>query len=84
MENKKYETGKRPEIEFSSGSIRATIWNNETNKDGKPINFKTVSFERSYKDNNGDWKTTSALRVNDIPRASLVLNKAYEYIAMNS
>ena len=77
-------TGKRPEKEFSSGAVRATIWNNETmSKDGKPINFKTVSFERSYKDKDGDWKTTSALRVNDIPRATLVLNKAYEYVATN-
>ncbi len=77
--------GKRPEKEFASGAIRATIWNNENlSKEGKPMTFRTVSFERSYKDKNGDWKTTSALRVNDIPRASLVLNKAYEYIAMNS
>lgn len=84
MENANQNVGKRPEKEFSSGAIRATIWNNETQKEGKPINFHTVSFERSYKDRNGDWKTTSALRVNDIPRASLVLSKAYEYIAMNS
>ena len=77
--------GKRPETEFVSGAIRATVWNNENmSKEGKPMSFKTVSFERTYKDKNGDWKTTSALRVNDIPRASLVLNKAYEYIAMNS
>lgn len=77
--------GKKPEKEFSSGAIRATIWNNEaTSKEGKPINFRTVSFERSYKDRNGDWKTTSALRVNDVPRATLVLQKAYEYLAINN
>ena len=74
--------GKRPEKEFSSGAIRATIWNNEAfSKDGKPISYRSVSFERSYKDKDGDWKTTSALRINDIPRATLVLNKAYEFLA---
>ncbi|MFW6230762.1 MAG: hypothetical protein ACOC32_01930 [Nanoarchaeota archaeon] len=77
--------GKKPEKEFSSGAIRATIWSNEgTSREGKPVVFQTVSFERTYKDKNGEWKTTSALRVNDIPRASLVLNKAYEYLAINN
>ncbi len=85
MENMTNGAGKRPEKEFSSGSIRATIWTNQAvSKDGKPINFQTVSFERSYKDRDGDWKTTSALRINDLPRATLVLNKAYEYLATSN
>jgi hypothetical protein len=76
-------TGNRPEKKFSAGSIHATVWRNEvTSKDGNPTSFMTVTFERNYKDKNGDWKTSSALRINDLPKASLVLNKAYEYMAI--
>ena len=84
-QNNNINNGKRPEKEFTSGTIRATVWNNEAlSRDGKPISYRTVSFERSYKDKDGDWKTTSALRINDIPRATLVLGKAYEFLATNS
>ncbi|MFP4111378.1 MAG: hypothetical protein ACLFPQ_02715 [Candidatus Woesearchaeota archaeon] len=72
-----------PEKKFQIGGISATVWKNETtNKDGQPVSYRTVSFERNYRDKDGNWKPTSSLRINDIPKASLVLNKAYEYINM--
>ncbi len=79
MENEK----KLPEKKFRAGAIAATIWQNECQrKDGTPAVFNTISFERGYKDKEGNWKSTSSLRVADIPRAVVVLNKAYEYIVM--
>jgi hypothetical protein len=30
------------------------------------------------------WKSTTSLRTNDLPKAVLVLNKAYEYVLLNS
>lgn len=71
-----------PERKIRSGAISATVWNNEQDSPQGKISYKTVSFERSYKDKNGQWKTTSSLRSADIPRAVLVLNKAYEYLAL--
>ena len=71
-----------PEKKFRAGAISATVWNNQTQKDGKDVNYSTISFERGYKDREGNWKSTSSLRVADIPRAVVVLNKAYEYIVM--
>ena len=79
------ETGKNlPENKFRAGSIVATIWsNNNVSKDGQKIVYKTVSFERSYKDKNYEWKTTSSLRTNDLPKAILVLSKAYEQLTLS-
>lgn len=75
---------KLPEKKFRAGAITATVWQNEgKGKDGKTTSYRTVSFERSYKDNNDEWQTTSSLRMNDLPKAALVLNKAYEFIALN-
>ena len=73
-----------PEINFRAGAIVATIWNNEnTTKEGEKVVYKTVSFERTYKDKDDNWQTTNSLRMNDLPKASLVLNKAYEHLALS-
>lgn len=73
-----------PEKKFRAGAITATVWSNETVKDGKKVSYKTISFERSYKDKDDEWKQTNSLRITDIPKAVLVLNKAYEYLALNA
>jgi len=75
---------KQPEQKFRAGSVSATIWlNHSQDKDGKQVSFKTVNFERSYMDKNGNWQSTSALRVSDLPKAILVLNKAYEHLMLH-
>jgi len=73
-----------PEKKFSTGAISATIWkNNGTSKrTGEPVEFRTVTLQRRYTDKDGKWQTSSNLRVNDLPKAALVLNKAYEYVVL--
>jgi len=79
MENK----SNKPEKTFSTGAIQVTVWKNQgTSKEGTKTDFRTVNIQRRYADKTGEWKTTSTLRINDLPRASLVLNKAFEYIVM--
>lgn len=72
-----------PEKKFSTGVISATIWkNNGVNKAGNPVEFRTISLQRRYTDKSGEWKSTNSLRINDLPKAILVLNKAYEHIVL--
>jgi len=77
-------TGNKPEKKFSTGAITATVWkNNGTSKrDGSQVEFRTIQLDRHYKDKDGSWKSTNSMRVNDLPKAALVLNKAYEYLVM--
>ena len=76
-------SGNIPEKKFSTGGLTATVWENQgKSKEGNDVSFKTVSFQRRYMDKNGEWQSTSTLRVNDLPKASLVLQKAYEYLVM--
>lgn len=77
------EENNQPEKRFSTGAIVATVWkNNGTSKKGEAVEFRTVQLQRRYKDKKGEWQSTSSLRLNDVPRASLVLNKAYEYLVL--
>ncbi|MBW2992419.1 hypothetical protein KY345_04345 [Candidatus Woesearchaeota archaeon] len=72
-----------PEMKFRAGAISATVWQNKgQNKEGQPTEYRTISLERGYKDKNGEWKSTNSFRINDLPRASLVLNEAYRYIVL--
>ena len=72
-----------PEKKFSTGALVATVWQNQgKSREGDEVSYRTVSFQRRYKDANGEWQSTSTLRVNDLPKASLVLEKAYEYLVM--
>jgi len=77
------ETKNLPEKKFSTGAVTATIWQNlGRNKTGEPVEYRTVSFQRRYKDKEGNWQSTNSLRVNDLPRANVVLQKAFEYLVL--
>lgn len=69
-----------PHKTFKAGAIEATVCSNETAKGA----YTTVRISRSYKDPSGERKRSSSLRVSDLPRATLVLTKAYEYLTMES
>lgn len=75
--------GNKPEIKFKAGALSATIWqNNSQNQKGEIVTYKTISIDRNYLGKDGAWKSTNSLRVNDLPKAALVLKKAYEHIVL--
>ncbi|RLE39225.1 hypothetical protein DRJ17_01745 [Candidatus Woesearchaeota archaeon] len=75
---------KLPEKKFRAGVISATIWENTSvNKAGQPVTYKTVSFDRRYLDKDNKWQSTNNLRAMDIPKARIVLQKAYEYLVLS-
>ena len=70
----------QPEITFRHGPCSASIFENEYTRGGESFTMRTVSFQRSYLDKEGNWQRTNSLKVNDIPKAVLVFNKAYEFL----
>ena len=75
--------GNLPEKKFVAGGISATIWNNVgQGQNGQSVSYPTVSFQRRYKDKNEQWQTSNSLRLNDLPKAMVVLQKAYEYLVL--
>lgn len=76
---------KLPEKSFRAGTVSATIWLNEgQDSEGKKTQFRTISFDRSYMDKDGNWQKTNSLRTSDLPKGMLVLNRAYEYLMLNA
>jgi ribosomal protein L25 (general stress protein Ctc) len=73
----------KPEKKFQAGGIEASVFENEIQHEGRPIKIKKVAFQKRYKSANG-WQTTYTLDLNDVPKAILVLQKAFEFMALNS
>jgi hypothetical protein len=80
----KMESKNKPEKVFSTGAIHVSVWKNEAVKDGNKSEFRTVSIQRRYTDKSGEWKSTSTFRINDLPKAALALNKAFEYLVLKN
>jgi hypothetical protein len=72
--------GNQPVVKFKHGSVEAAIFENEIKKDGRTFTIRKVVVQRNYLDRNDKWQSTSSLDVNDVPKAVLVLSKAYEFL----
>jgi len=70
----------KPEIIFKVGAVRASVFRNTIEKNGKLIPLPKVAIEVRYKDKTGQWKGTNSLSLNDLPKAILALQKAFEYL----
>jgi len=67
----------QPDKKFRAGAVSATIWMNTSEKG----TFASVQLGKSYMDKENNWKETNSFNVNDVPKAVLVLEEAYKYIA---
>lgn len=68
--------GNQPE-HIRAGGVEVTVWRNALEN-----GFATVTLHRNYKDKHNDWQKTQSLRVSDIPKAILALQKAYELLVV--
>jgi len=70
----------KPETVFKVGAVRAAVFRNTIEKAGKSIPLPKVVIEVRYKDKTGQWQSTNSLCINDLPKAILALQKAFEYL----
>jgi DNA-binding SARP family transcriptional activator len=73
-----------PIKKFNAGAIQVAIWENSAESNGENSLYKTVSIQKRYKDKQNQWKSSSSLKPNDVPKAVLALQKAYEYLSLKT
>ena len=73
----------KPEIVFKVGAVRASVFRNIIVKDGQSIQMPKVAIEVRYKDKTGQWQGTNSLSSNDLPKAILALQKAFDYLTQH-
>ena len=70
----------KPKEVIRVGAVNVSIFENTVMKDDKIITIPKVVFQVRYKDKEGQWKSTSSLSVNDIPKAINALQRAYQIL----
>ena len=71
---------KQPERTFRLGLISATVWRNEVETEAGIADIRNVKLQRSYREENGEWKSTGSMGVHDLPQAIRVLQLAQHHI----
>jgi len=72
----------KPEKVFKVGGCTASVFENDMNGAEGKTTFKSVTLQRAYKDRDGNFQYTSSFKLNDIPKAVLALEKAYDYLLL--
>ena len=52
--------------------------NNGQSVNGRDVEFYSILLQRTYKDKEGVWQNTQSMGLNDLPKATLLLQKVYE------
>jgi predicted patatin/cPLA2 family phospholipase len=73
--------GNRPEVRFQFGNVSSSIFVNTAQRnDGTTFQVRRTVLQKAYRDpSTGDFRNTQSLDVNDLPRAILALQKAFEH-----
>lgn len=72
-----------PEKKFRAGGCSATVFVNQFQTPTGMKAARNVVLERTYKDQDGQFQTSKSFSMNDIPKAILALQQAYQYIVEN-
>ncbi len=68
------------EQHFRVGSIHATVFSNDIDTPDGARKVRSVGLQKRYRDKDGNFRPTSILHPNDIPKAILALVMAYDYL----
>ena len=83
MEYKENKEKNLPLKKIKAGAVSVTIWNNTSlGNNGELEEYNTVSIERSYKDKKGEWQKTNSFRINDLPKAVVALQQAFQHLVL--
>ena len=69
-----------PEKKFRAGGCSAAIFVNQFQTPTGMKAARNVVLERTFKDKDGQFQSSKSFSMNDIPKAILVLQQAYQHI----
>ena len=65
-----------------AGACTVTVFANVHRDGDEQVTLYSVALRRAYKDQQGRFQYTTSLRANDIPKAMLVLARAYTQLVL--
>jgi hypothetical protein len=73
-------TNNKPANQLRCGSIKATIWQNVSDKGP----FFSTTFSRPFKDQSGAWRNGTSFGLNDLGALVSVAREAKEWISAHA
>jgi len=76
-------TNNKPIKVFRCGCVKAPIWLNHAVIDRAVVPVHSIRITKIYQQD-GEWKSTTSLSPEDLPKAALVLTEAYRFLRLQS
>ena len=73
-------TNNKPANRLRCGNIKATIWENDSEKGP----FFATTFTRPFKDQSGAWRNGTSFSLNDLEAHATVARQANEWISAHA
>jgi len=71
----------KPIKNFKCGTVSLAIWENENEAAGEAKVFNSCTISKQYYDEKTKtWKPSTSFNLMDLPKLTLLTQKAYEYI----
>ncbi len=67
---------------FRSGTVSASVWRNETEKNGQIVVRHSVSIRKQYKKDDGSYENTNQYFPDELMRLAMVAQKAFEFLCL--
>ena len=69
--------------EFRAGTTVAAIWAESTPANDRAASSYSIRIQKRYRDErDGQWKTTSYLQHDELPKLALVVSRTYEFLTL--
>ncbi len=75
-------TKQKPIKEYRIGHIKVAVWKNESEDNGKTIVKYSIQIQKSYRDEDGEYRDTNNYFPEELPKLSLAVSKAFEFTAL--
>lgn len=73
----------RPIREFKAGTVRASVWPERAKRDERSWNTFVIQVQKVFYDpTDGQYRSTSYFRPDELPKLALVANEAFKFVSM--
>lgn len=72
----------KPVKEFRAGTVSASVWRNEVQKDGQTILRYSVRIQKRFRKDDGSYENTEYYFPEELPKLQLCAQRAFEYAVL--
>ena len=71
-----------PIKEFRAGTISASIWRNEVERNGAMVVRHSIRIQKRFRQDDGNWRNTDRFFPEELEKLRLVAAKAFEFTSL--